>query len=132
MRLPTFYFQLSIISKWLAKRIRTKVSFKITIRKTHVYIDISWPWILNQFFYLWIWNDYRTKIIDRLHFSSLRDKIQRTEMKLSLLMNSDTLNCIWLLVFPIGIIEVSIPQKNVFAFISFPYTITDLQVPETL
>ena len=39
-------------SKWLAKHISTKVSFKFTIRKRHVYIDISWPWIWNQYFYL--------------------------------------------------------------------------------
>jgi hypothetical protein len=36
---------------------------KFTIRKRHVYIDICWPWIWNQYFYLGIWNDDRTKII---------------------------------------------------------------------
>ena len=36
----TFYFQVSIMSKLLAIHISTKVSFKITIRKRHVYIDI--------------------------------------------------------------------------------------------
>ena len=41
----------------------TKVSFKITIRKWHVYIDIGWPSIWNQRFYLLIWNDARTKMI---------------------------------------------------------------------
>jgi len=51
------------MSKWLAKNISTKVSFKITIRKTHVYIDIDWPWIWNQCFYLGIRNGDRTKII---------------------------------------------------------------------
>jgi len=51
------------MSKWLAKHISTKVSFNITIRKTHVYIEIRWTWILNQYFYLGIWNDDRTKII---------------------------------------------------------------------
>ena len=50
-------------AKWLAKHISTKASFKITIRKRHVYIDIGWPWIWNQYFYLGIWNDDRTKII---------------------------------------------------------------------
>ena len=62
-RYPTFNFELSIMSKWLAKPISTKVSFKITIRKRHVYIDIEWPWILNQCFYLGIWNDDCTKMI---------------------------------------------------------------------
>jgi len=49
--------------KILAIHISTKVSFKITIRKTHVYIDIGWPWIWNQYFYLGIWSDDLTKII---------------------------------------------------------------------
>ena len=61
-RYSTFNFQVSIMSKWLAKHISTKVSFKFTIRKKHAYIDISWPWIWNQYFYLGIWNDDRTKI----------------------------------------------------------------------
>ena len=47
--------------KWLAKHISNKVSFKITIRKRHVYIDIRWPWIWIQYFYLGIWIDDRTK-----------------------------------------------------------------------
>ena len=51
------------MSKWLAKHISTKVSFKFTYRNRHVYIDICWPWIWNQYFYLGIWNDDRTKII---------------------------------------------------------------------
>jgi hypothetical protein len=59
-----FTFQLSIMPKCLAKHISTKVSFKCTIRKRHVYIDIGWPWIWNQYFYLGIWNDDRTIIID--------------------------------------------------------------------
>jgi len=46
-------------------------------------------------------------------------------------MNTDTLIFIWILVFPIGIIEVSKPRKWIFYFLSVPYTITDLQVPET-
>jgi len=51
------------MSKWLAKHISTKVSFKITTRKRNVYIDIGWPWIWNQRFYLGIWNGDRTKMI---------------------------------------------------------------------
>ena len=53
-------------------------------------------------------------------------------MNLDLLMNSDTLICICILVFPIGIIEVSKPENEVFSFISVPCTNTDLQVPENL
>ena len=40
----------------------TQISFKITIRKRHVYIDIRWPWKWNQYFYLAIWEDERSKI----------------------------------------------------------------------
>ena len=57
----TISFQLSIKPKWLAKHISIKVFFKFTVRKRHVYIDIGWPLILNQCFYLGIWKDDRTK-----------------------------------------------------------------------
>jgi hypothetical protein len=62
-RCPTFNFQISIISKWLAKHISTKVTFKIIIRKRHVYFDIGWPSIWNHCFYLGIWNINCTKNI---------------------------------------------------------------------
>jgi hypothetical protein len=62
-RCPAINLQFSIISKWLAKHISTQVSLKIAIRKRHVYIDIVWPWIWNQCFYLRIWNDDGTKMI---------------------------------------------------------------------
>jgi len=51
------------MSEWLAKHISTKVSFKITTRKSHVYIDIGWTWIWKQCFYLEIWNDDCNKMI---------------------------------------------------------------------
>ena len=62
-RCLTINIQLSIMSKWLAKHISNKVSFKFTIRKRRVYIDIGWPWIWNQYFYLGVWKDDRTNII---------------------------------------------------------------------
>jgi len=37
-----------------------------------------------------------------------------------------------MLVFPIGIIEVSTHEYEVFYFISVPYSISDLQVPENI
>jgi hypothetical protein len=40
-------------------------------------------------------------------------------MKLGLLMNSDTLICIWILVFPIGIIEFSTNVNDVFILFQF-------------
>ena len=62
-RCPTFNFQVSIMSKWIAKRISNKVSFKISIRKRHVYIDFRWAWKWNQYFYFGIRNDERTEIV---------------------------------------------------------------------
>ena len=53
-RCPTFTFQVSIMSKWLAKHISTKVSFKITIRKAFPIgvIQVSTPrkWIFLLYF----------------------------------------------------------------------------------
>ena len=104
------------MSKWLGKHICTKVSFKITIRKRHVYIDIRWPWKWNQHFYLGIWEDERSKkIFCFFLLFTLLNSQKRNET--NLLMNSDTLICIWILAFPnnsiqiIGIIQVSTPRK---------------------
>ena len=49
--------------KIICKRIGTKVSFKITLWKIHVHIDICRPWIWNHCFYFGIWNDDCTKMI---------------------------------------------------------------------
>ena len=126
-RCPTFTFQVSIMSKWIAKRISNKVSFKITIRKRHVYIDFRWPWKWKQYFYLGIWEDERSKMIflPSLQLVTRLNSQNRNEKRL--LMNTDTLICIWILLFPIGIIRDSTPRKWSFYFISVPYTITDLQ-----
>ena len=62
-RCPTFTLQVSIMSKWLAKHISTKVSFNITIRKRHIYIVIRWPWKWKQYFYLGVIEDERSKLI---------------------------------------------------------------------
>ena len=126
-RCPTFTFQVSIMSKLLAKHIRTKVSFKITIRKRHVYIDIRWPWKWNQDFYLGIWIDERTKIILLPSFQLVTRLNSQNRIETILSMNSGTLICIWILAFPIGIIKIRLHENEVFYFISVPYTITDLQ-----
>jgi len=101
------------MSQWLAKHISTKVSFKITIRKRHVYIDIGGTWIRNQCFYLGIWNDDRTKMIVLPSFKLATRLNSQTQMKKCLLMNSYTLICLWISVFPFGIIEVS-TSRNCF------------------
>jgi len=112
-RCPTFTFQVSIISKWLAKHISTKVSFKITIRKRHVYIDLRWPWKWKLYFYLGIWEGERSKIFFPSFQLVTRLNSQKRNEK-CLLINSDTWICIWILAFPIGIIEVSNPRKWIF------------------
>ena len=126
-RCATFTFQVSIMSKWLAKHISTKDSFKITIRKRHDHIDIRWPWKWNQYFYLGIIEDERSKIIFLPSFQLVTWLDSQNRNETSLLMNSDTLIFIWILAFPIGIIQVSTPRKWIFYFISVPYTITELK-----
>ena len=125
-RSPTIHFQLSIMSQWFVKHIRTKVSFQNTNTKTHVYIDIRWPWIWKPYFYLGIWNDDRTKIIVLPSFQQATrlnsQKRYETEVinqlwHINLYMNIGNSNCI---------IEVSIARNEGFYFISVPYTITDL------
>ena len=129
-RCPTFTFQVSILSKWLAKHISTKVSFKITIRKRHVYTDIHWPWKWNQYFYLGIWEDERSKIIFLHSFQFVTRLNSRNRNETSLLKNSDTLICIWILAFPIGIIQVSTPRK--WSFLLYFSSLHDYWPPTTL
>jgi len=129
-RWPTFNFQLSIMSKWLAKHISTKVSFQITIWNRHVCMDIRWPWKWNQYFYLGIWNDERTKIIFLPSIRLVSGLNSQNENERSLLMNTDTLICIWILVFPIGIIEVSNPRK--WIFLLYFSSLQDFWPPSTL
>ena len=62
-RCQTINFQLPLMSKCLVQHISTKVSFKITTRKWHVYIDLGWTWTWNQCLYLGIRNNDRTKMI---------------------------------------------------------------------
>ena len=107
----TFTFQVSIMWKWLAKHISTKVSFKITIRKRHVYIDIRWPRKWKQYFSLGIWKYERSIIIFLPSFQLVTRLISQNRIETRLLMNSDTLICIWILANPIGIIQVSTPRK---------------------
>jgi len=89
------------MTKWLAKHISTKVSFKITIRKRPVYIDIGWPWIWNQCFYLRIWNDDRNKMLflpsfqldTRLNSQNTNETVYINELlHINLYMNIGTSN----------------------------------------
>jgi len=99
------------MSKLLAKHISTKVSFKITIRKRHIHIDIRWPWKWNQYFYLAIWEDERSKIIFLLSFqlvTRLNSQNRNEKMFINELWH---INFIWILAFPVGLIQVSTPRK---------------------
>ena len=115
-RCPTFTFQFSIMSKWLAKHISTKDSFKITIKKRHVYIDIHWLLKWNQYFYLGIWKDERSKIIYLPSFLLVTRLNSQKRNEKILLINSGTIICIWILAFTTGIIQDSTPRKWSFLF----------------
>ena len=65
----------------------TQVSFKITIRKWHVYFDIRWNWKWNQYFYLAIWEDEPSKIIFLPSFQLVTRLNSRNRNETSLLMN---------------------------------------------
>ena len=111
LRCPTITFQVSIMPKWIAKHISTIVSFKITIRKRHVHIDIRWPLKWNQYFYLGIWEDERSKIIFLPSFQLVTRLHSQNRNETSLLMNSVTLICILILAYWICIIQVSTLRK---------------------
>jgi hypothetical protein len=115
-RYPTFTFYISIMSKWLAKHISTKVSFKITIRKRHVYIDIRWSWIWNQCLFLGIWNDDRTKMIVLPSFPLATRWNSQNTNEINFINEIWHINCLLILIFPIGIIEVSTSRKCCFWF----------------
>ena len=113
--------------KMTCQHISTKVSFKITIRKRHVYIDIRWPWKWNKYFYFGIRNNESTKIIflpsfqlvTRLNSQNRNEIIFTNELwHIKLYMNIGTTN--WH--------NSSFDYKKMmfFYFISVPYTITDL------
>ena len=118
------------MSKWLSKHITTKVSFKITIRKRHVYIDIRWPWKWNQYFSWGIREDELSKIIFFPSFQLVTRLNSQNRNETSLLMNSDTLIFIWILAFPIGIIQVSTSRK--WSFLFYFSSLHDYWPPTTL
>ena len=109
--------------------LNTKSSFKITIRKRHVYIAIRWTWKWKQYFYLGIWEDERSKIIFLPSFQLVTRLNSQNRNETRLLMNSDTLICIWILAFPIGLIQVSTPRKKFFLYFS---SLHDYWAPTTL
>jgi len=131
-RCPTFTFQLPIMFKWLAKQKSTNVSFKITIRKKKVYVDIRWSWIWNQYFYLVIWNNDPTKIRVLLSFQLPTRLNSRNTNETEIFNEIWHINLYMDIGISIGIIEDSTTRKWIFYFIWVPYTITDLQPPYSL
>ena len=112
---PSIKFQISIISKLISKHIGTNVSFNITTRKRHVYIDIGWPWIWNQCFYFWIWNDDRSKMIVLPSFQLATRLNSQNRNETEFINELWHINFFkWILVFRIGIIEFSTSRKCCF------------------
>jgi len=93
-RCPTINFHLSIISKWLAKHISIKISFKITTRKDMfilTLVDLEYETSV----FIWEFEMMMVLILSFcLLFKWLPIEIHITQMKLILLMNTDTLICI--------------------------------------
>ena len=77
-----------------------------------------------------IWEDERSKIIFLPSFQLVTRLNSQNRNEASLLMNSDTLICIWILAFPIGIILVSTPQK--WSFLFYFSSLHDYWLPTTL
>ena len=77
-----------------------------------------------------IWEDERCKIIYLHSFQLVTRLNSQNRNETSLLMNSDTLICIWILVFLIGIIQVSTTRK--WSFLLYFSSLHDYWPPTTL
>ena len=128
-RCPTFNFQVSILSKWLAKHIRSTVSFKITIKKRCFHWHSLTLKVKTVFLFGNLRNE-RSKIISLPSFHLVTRLNSQNRNETSLLMNSDTLICIWIFAFPIGIIQVSTPKK--WIFLLYFSSLHDYWLPTTL
>jgi hypothetical protein len=113
-RCPTIKFQLSTMSKWLAKHISTKVFSKLLLGKdmfTLLYIEIQCETSIS----VWdIWNDDRTLMIDLLLFQLATRLNSQNTYETEILKEIWQINLIWILVIPIGIIEVTTKLKWIF------------------
>ena len=77
-----------------------------------------------------IWEDERSKIIYLHSFHLVTRLNSQNRIETILLMNSDTLICIWILAYPIGIILVSNAQK--WSFLFYFNSLHDCWPPTTL
>ena len=85
---------------------------------------------MEPVFYLGICEDDRSKIIFLPSFQLVTRLNSQNRNETSLLMNSVTLICIWILAFPIGIIQVSTPRK--WSFLLYYSSFHDYWPPTTL
>ena len=85
---------------------------------------------MKPVFLFGIWEDEGSKIIFLLSFQLVTWLNSQKRNEISLLMNSDTLSCIWILAFPIGIIQVSTPRK--WSFLLYCSYFHDYWLPPSL
>ena len=77
-------------------------------------------------------NDDRTKMIVLPSFQLAKRLNSQNTNKTEFINELGQINMFMNIRFPISLIEVSTSRKCCFYFISDPYTITDLQAPDTL
>ena len=85
---------------------------------------------MKTVFLLGIWEEERSKIIFLPSFQLVIRLNSQNRNETSLLIISDTLNCIWILAFPIGIIQVSTQRK--WSFLRYFSSFHDYWPPTTL
>jgi len=85
---------------------------------------------MKPIFLFGVWNNERTKIIFLPSFQLVTRLNSQNRNETSLLMNSETLICIWILAFPIGIFQVSTPRK--WRFLLYFSSLHDYGPPTTL
>ena len=113
-----------------SKHIITKVSFKITIRERHFYIDIRWLWIWNQYLYIWIWNDDRSTIIVLPSFQ-LVTRLNSQNRNENVFINEYChINLYMNILSPNGIIEVS--TTRIWSFFTLFQFLTRLKTSKYL
>jgi hypothetical protein len=81
-------------------------------------MDIGWPWIWNQFFYLGIWNVDRTKMIVLHSFQLITWLNSQNTNETEFINESWHIHCLWIFIISIGIIEVSTSRKCFWFYFS--------------
>ena len=125
-RCPKFPFQVSIMSKWLAlHKLRSKLLLgKDMITLTLVDLEMKAVFLFGN---LRRWT-FKNNIFASFQLVTRLNSQKRNET--ILLMNSNTLICIWILAFPIGIIQVSTTRK--WSFLLYFSSFHDYWTPTTL